>query len=939
MSARYRARAGRSEPFRPRNGAAALRRRNYIAAAKNLGRFAAIRSWHALRGGSGLALKAARNPRIALAVLNERLRAAQPPGPESCEPEAVQLAYRRLVGLRRRVAKDRAGPGNAALIRQGGRPRLAYISPLPPDRTGVADYSAALLPELARHYEITTIGPSAARRGGRDYAWFRRNAHTFDRVLYQFGNSPFHEEMVRLLEAVPGTVALHDVFLSDLGAYLQSRPDWRGWWPRELYASHGYGALQAFHAGEPGASLTLRFASSGFILRQADGVLVHSQHARELLERFYGPVEPGRVAIAPFVPGEPPRFSRSEARAALGVPEDAFLICSFGSVAPAKLSDRLVEGWTRSRAARQGARLTLVGGGAPAFVQQTQALARKAGLDPQLIVTGYADPELYGRYLAAADLALQLRANSRGETSGAVFDALTQGVPTIVNRHGSFDELPDTAVLKIPDVVHPEALAEAIDALWADEARRRSLGVAGAEHAAKAATAARAADAYAEHIERFAAQPSTLAELTATARTLGDGPQAALEAARRVSPTEPRQGPPTLFVDVSALAMEDLGTGVQRVVRAQLLGLLKSPPPGYRVEPARIRTCNGTVQLAYARSYAARLLGLQRYRLQDAPITFRAGDIFYMADLSAGAVALAAEGGLFERMRRAGVRIGVLVHDLLPLQLPDCFPPGAAEDHLRWLQGVCDAADLLIGVSAAVAQDVRDWLAVNPIASRPTPQVSHLHHGADISASSPTVGLPSAAARVFAALEQRPTFLMLGTVEPRKAYAQALDAFERLWATGTDVNLVIVGAEGWKGLPNEARRDIPQVVERLRGHPEANRRLFWLSKASDQYLKMVMARSTCLLAASYGEGFGLPLIEAGAEGLPILARDIPVFREVAGAHAAYFTGHSPETLAAAISAWLNDYHAGRRPRTSALPSLTWAENVARLKTLLGLPSE
>lgn len=934
--------AGAASPDSPGpQGSRPLRKRNYIAAARNLSRHGLVQGRQALRraGALGdLGVRALRDPRMAAAVLRERLRAFAREGEDACDTEAVRLVHRRLKGLRAGADRD-APPAPAS-----GKPRLAYVSPLPPDRTGIADYSAALLPELARFYDITPIGPTAAAQGGRSHAWFARHAHRFDRVLYQMGNSPYHAEMIRLLEAFPGTVALHDVFLSDLGAHLQGRPEWRGWWPRELYASHGYAALADFHRGEPGEVLVRRYPSSGFVLRHADGVLVHSAHARTLLEQFYGPLADGAVAIAPFVPGDPPRIDRAAARAALGVGADDFLICSFGSAAPAKLSDRVVEGWAASAAARAGARLALVGAAAPPFAEAVRAPARAAGLEGRLTITGYADPEVYARHLAAADLAIQLRADSRGETSGAVFDALTRGAPAIVNRHGSFDELPDAAVLKLPDAAGAAAVAEAIDVLWADPQRRAALAEAGAAFARRAATPALAAAAYAAQIERFARAPAALPGLTAAARNLDRGPDAALRQARALVGAAPRPGLRTLFVDVSALAVEDLGTGVQRVVRAQLLGLLRRPPAGYRVEPVRIRTCGGAVQLAYARAYATAALGLKGYGLRDAPVAFRPGDVFYMADLSPGAVAQASDGGLFAGMRAAGVRIGVLVHDLLPLQLPDCFPPGAAEQHQRWMEAVAGAADILIGVSAAVADDVRAWLA----AQRPgghAPEVTYLHHGADIEASAPAAGAPRAGrapgtggATALTALAERPSFVMVGTVEPRKGYAQALSAFEALWDRDCDINLVIVGAEGWRGLPDPARRDIPETAARLRRHPELGRRLFWLEGASDGDLKQVLGRSTCLLAASYGEGFGLPLIEAAAEGLPILARDIPVFREVAGAYADYFAGETPDALAAAIERWLAGRRTGGRT-AAALPRLTWAQNVEQLKALLGLGSD
>jgi glycosyltransferase involved in cell wall biosynthesis len=104
---------------------------------------------------------------------------------------------------------------------------------------------------------------------------------------------------------------------------------------------------------------------------------------------------------------------------------------------------------------------------------------------------------------------------------------------------------------------------------------------------------------------------------------------------------------------------------------------------------------------------------------------------------------------------------------------------------------------------------------------------------------------------------------------------------------------VIVGKETWKHLPDSERRTLPETVRKLKEHPELNKRLFWLEDASDEYLQEIYKVSTCLLAASEAEGFGLPLIEAARYKLPIIARDTPIFREVAGEWAFYFSGLKP----------------------------------------------
>tara|TARA_Y100001968_G_C19227952_1_gene653017 strand:- start:339 stop:911 length:573 start_codon:yes stop_codon:yes gene_type:complete len=183
------------------------------------------------------------------------------------------------------------------------------------------------------------------------------------------------------------------------------------------------------------------------------------------------------------------------------------------------------------------------------------------------------------------------------------------------------------------------------------------------------------------------------------------------------------------------------------------------------------------------------------------------------------------------------------------------------------------------------------------------------------------MGVPASADEMLSQLVVGKTFLMVGTLEPRKGHEQVVSAFDKLWSNGSDARLVIVGKQGWL---------VEGLVDRLRSHQELGNRLFWVEGASDEFLEKVYQASTCLIAASYGEGFGLPLIEAAQHKLPIIARDIPVFREVAGKHAYYFDGTEPEGLADSLLRWLELYGRGEHVRSDSMPWLSWKESAERL---------
>ncbi|MGQ9746109.1 MAG: glycosyltransferase, partial [Dissulfurimicrobium sp.] len=110
---------------------------------------------------------------------------------------------------------------------------------------------------------------------------------------------------------------------------------------------------------------------------------------------------------------------------------------------------------------------------------------------------------------------------------------------------------------------------------------------------------------------------------------------------------------------------------------------------------------------------------------------------------------------------------------------------------------------------------------------------------------------------------------------------------------------------------------------------------FWLEGISDEYLEKVYAASTCLIMASEGEGFGLPLIEAARYKLPIVARDIPVFREVAGEYAYYFeNSRDPRVMVDAIKSWLVLYKENKHPKSDNMPCLTWKESTENLLKII-----
>lgn len=377
----------------------------------------------------------------------------------------------------------------------------------------------------------------------------------------------------------------------------------------------------------------------------------------------------------------------------------------------------------------------------------------------------------------------------------------------------------------------------------------------------------------------------------------------------------PAAGARQLLVDLSVLVHEDDKSGVQRLVRNVVRTLLRAPPAGFRIEP--VYDAGG--YYAYARHFILGSIAAEAQGLEDAPIHVAEGDVFLGLDLAPNHVP--GNRDLLESLRLHGVKMYFVVYDLLPIRQPEMFIGGAKPWFEQWLSSAASVADGLLCISRSVADEVLDWLDANPAPNRGKLQVGYFHLGADLDAAAPPDTVTAKEAAALGELGLRPSLLMVGTLEPRKMHAQALDALEALWRAGTDASLVIVGKQGWM---------MDALAERLRGHPELGRRLFWLERASDAALQRLYAESSALLAASSGEGFGLPLIEAAQHALPVIARDIPVFREVAGDHAFYFSAGDPGGLAAALTEWLALHARGSAPASGAMPWMTWEQSTRQL---------
>lgn len=384
--------------------------------------------------------------------------------------------------------------------------KVAFFSPLPPERSGIADYSAELLPYLARWVELTLFVSDPDQVDDRlraafpihpigDYARLRWQ---FDIALYQMGASMYHDAMYPVLLRYGGIVTLHEYNLHRfIATRTIPRGDFAGYM-REMGYALGVEGVQIADEIRRGlrehplaeVSLVER------LLDRSQGVILHSRFAQAyVLER-----RPGlRTAVIPAPIGAMPE--RLWTRKELGCPEDTLLFVSGGHVVQSKRLSMALEAFLRLREEYPRARYVIVGEELPHDFDLSGWLAAHLVGDAVTYVGYCEDLCVFSSWLAAADVVINLRSPTLGETSAVALRAMAAGRPVIVFNHGWYAELPDDACVKVPPD-DGETLLAAMRRLAADSAMRRAIGeraqrLALTEHAPE-----RAAEQYVAFIEQ-----------------------------------------------------------------------------------------------------------------------------------------------------------------------------------------------------------------------------------------------------------------------------------------------------------------------------------------------------------------------------------------------------------------------------------------------------
>ena len=483
------------------------------------------------------------------------------------------------------------------------KPSLAWVSPMPPDRTGIAEYSESLLPGLSQYFDVTVITDSQYRsqcsavKAVRSVAWLKQNGGRFDRICYHIGNSPFHQAICNCLRQWPGVVVMHEVLIGNLMYSFDARkPGANERWLQCLYQTHGYAGLMAAVREEGAPIQALKhYACNGEVLERSLGAIVHSAHAATMIADEVRPEAQLPVAIVPMCHRPRHLPDRHQARQDLGLSDDALLICSFGMTGAAKMSLEIAQAWSAiTLAPTSDATLLFVGSNdCGDYGEQITALIDREDSVNPIAITGWIDDQTYENYLAACDLAIQIRAHSRGETSAAIYDVLCSGIPVIVNQQMALSDEATTHCTVISEKPSVDEIQSALQTLILKRQRERERLAVLAPRLQQQHHPDHVASAYAlklDHIysEKRAIERRAIVDL---ARSLDRQPNSLVAASQTIVANFTRSRPKRqLFVDVSQIVRSDYKTGIQRVVRSLVLELIDLPLQDFRVEPVWLST-------------------------------------------------------------------------------------------------------------------------------------------------------------------------------------------------------------------------------------------------------------------------------------------------------------------------------------------------------------
>lgn len=421
---------------------------------------------------------------------------------------------------------------------QSYRNKIAFFSPFPPLKSGIADYSQNLLPFLSNHLDLDLYhdkGYSPEANLDSNYQIFphhkfeeKARVENYETVIYQIGNSDHHCYIYQQLMQYPGISVLHDYYLAGMIKYMDHHPEFSVTFSQELIHNYGINKsteiLSKLDTEELNNNEKLAQAKiylNRRIFTSSLGVIVNSKSTYNTAIKDFGRdnefITHIPLLATPFHFDENPIDIRQQ----LNIPANAFVISTFGIIFHTKRALPIIDAFHKYLYNHPNAYLLFVGSSEimkELYGDLLENEISKLGLDGKVKITGYVTMADFYRYIQISDLCLNLRFPSNGESSTSLLRILSAGKPTIVTDIGSFSDFPSDVVFKIPQPTQcdeVEEICKALTLLTDNQDYRNSLGSKATAYVAREHSPERCARLYMEFIQHVCNSPEAKSKLVA----------------------------------------------------------------------------------------------------------------------------------------------------------------------------------------------------------------------------------------------------------------------------------------------------------------------------------------------------------------------------------------------------------------------------------------
>jgi glycosyltransferase involved in cell wall biosynthesis len=378
-----------------------------------------------------------------------------------------------------------------------------------------------------------------------------------------------------------------------------------------------------------------------------------------------------------------------------------------------------------------------------------------------------------------------------------------------------------------------------------------------------------------------------------------------------------RRAVPVVHIDVTAIALGDRRAGIQRVVRQVSRAWFANADRKLGINFVRVDERGKIID---AWDWARKTLSHFVPEVQKGAGMLRAGDMYFSLDLALPPHGLT--GQSIKALKQSGVCVAHLVYDLLPITHAKFFNLATRLAFRLWLSRV-ERSDVIFTISEAAKADLVHHFKASRRHRNLATKIFVIPLSGELELVEPT---SPQFARTEVGKEPAPLFLAIGTVEPRKGYRELLRAFTDLWREGLSVSLWVFGRPGWK------TRALQKAMLR---HPQRGRQFMWFPEATDKEVRDALEQADALIMNSYAEGLGLPILEAQRSELPVIARDLGVFRETIGPSDVLVPApHSSESLASTVRRFVHETRGSYRRSESFASTASWSDTAQTLERVL-----